>query len=42
MKTIASALIALALLSGVVATSASAAQNLAQQLESEGRFGHAI
>ena len=39
MKTIATALIALSMLTGVVA-SASAA-NLAQQLESEGRFGHA-
>ena len=43
MKTIASALIALAVLTGVVApiTSASAA-TLSQQLEAEGRFGHAV
>jgi hypothetical protein len=44
MKTFASALIALAVLTGVVAplASANAATSLAEQLEKEGRFGHAI
>jgi hypothetical protein len=43
MKTIASALLALSVLAGIAAplTSASAAQSLAQQLDSDGRFGHA-
>jgi hypothetical protein len=44
MKTIASFLIALSLFAGIAAAvaPASAAKSLAEQLESEGRFGHAI
>jgi hypothetical protein len=43
MKTIASALIALAALTAVVAPIASAnAATLSEQLEKEGRFGHSV
>jgi hypothetical protein len=43
MKTIASALLALSVLAGVAASVAPAsAETLGQQLEREGRFGHAI
>jgi hypothetical protein len=40
MKIIATALVALSMLTGVVASAS--ASSLAQQLEREGRFGHAI
>jgi hypothetical protein len=43
MKTIASVLVALSVITGVAASIAPAsAKTLAQQLESEGRFGHSI
>jgi hypothetical protein len=40
MKTIATALIALSMLTGVVASAS--AESLSQQLEREGRFGHSV
>ena len=40
MKTIATALIALSMLTGVVASAS--AESLSQQLEREGRFGHQV
>jgi hypothetical protein len=40
MKTIASVLLALSVFTGIAASIAPASADLAQQLESEGRFGH--